>query len=31
MLLWLKPGDTCDAISVVGEFTVDVAGIEAQS
>jgi hypothetical protein len=30
MLLGLKPGDTCDVISVVAESMVDVAGVEAQ-
>jgi hypothetical protein len=29
MLLGLKPGHACDVISVVAEFKVDVAGVEA--
>jgi hypothetical protein len=31
MLLGLKPGHTCDVISVVTEFMVDVAGVETRA
>jgi hypothetical protein len=30
ILLGLKPGHACDAISVVAEFMVDIAGVEAR-
>jgi hypothetical protein len=30
MLLGVKPGNVCDVISVVAEFMVDVAGVEAR-
>jgi hypothetical protein len=31
MLLGLTPGHTCDVISVVAEFMVDVAGADART